>query len=319
MEKLCWRVGTAALVCLLLLRFVNGGAMEALAKPETLSTLLFLETGKIVRFGKTDAPEVKDPADEEAVAVFAPEDSKLVDVKNVSGKTADVEALLQKPLKWNLKQQAPTVLILHSHGTESYENTENYKESGYYRTENAEFNMISIGAELTKILEAGGIRVIHDTVAHDAADYNNSYNAARKSIKKYLEKYPSISLVLDLHRDAAREDGGKQVRFTTKVNGETAARLMLVVGTDSNLSHPNWPENMALAVKLHALLEKKYPGICRPISFRSQRFNQDLCTGALLIEVGAAGNTRQEALAAARLLGKTILEMSGGATINSTN
>ena len=200
-----------------------------------------------------------------------------------------------------------------------YENTENYKESGYYRTENADFNMISVGAELTKILEAGGISVIHDTAMHDAADYNNSYNAARKSIKKYLETYPSISLVLDLHRDAARADTGKQAKFTAKVNGETAARLMLVVGTDSKLSHPQWPENMALAVKLHALLEKNYPGICRPISFRSQRFNQDLSTGALLIEVGAAGNTRQEALTAARLLGKTILEMSGGATINSTN
>ena len=109
------------------------------------------------------------------------------------------------------------------------------------------------------------------------------------------------------------------MKFTTKVNGEATARLMLVVGTDSRLSHPDWPENMALAVKLHALLEKKYPGICRPISFRSQRFNQDLSTGALLIEVGAAGNTRQEALAAARLLGKTILEMSGGATTNSTS
>lgn len=308
-----------ALICALLLHWANGGALEALAKPETLSMLLFLETGKVVRFGKNDTPEKEDISDDQpAVAVFSAEDADLVEVKNVSGKTANVEVLMQKPLAWNLKQSAPTVLILHSHGTESYENTENYEASGYYRTENAACNMVSVGAELAKILEAGGVSVIHDTAMHDAADYNNSYNAARKSIKKYLEKYPTISLVLDLHRDAARDSDGQQVKFTTKVNGETAARLMLVVGTDSRLSHPKWPENMALAVKLHALLEKKYPGICRPISFRSQRFNQDLSTGALLIEVGAAGNTRQEALAAARLLGQTILEMSGGATVNST-
>ena len=87
---------------------------------------------------------------------------------------------------------------------------------------------------------------------------------------------------------------------------------MLVVGTDVRLSHPQWPENMSLAVKLHALLERNFPGICRPISFRSQRFNQDLSPGALLVEVGAAGNTHAQALEAARVLGKTLLELSKG-------
>jgi stage II sporulation protein P len=108
---------------------------------------------------------------------------------------------------------------------------------------------------------------------------------------------------------------GEQVRMTTQINGVSTAQLMLVVGTDAGgLTHPNWPENMSLAVKLHAQLEKNSPGICRPISFRSQRFNQDLSPGALIVEVGSAGNTRQEALLAVEQLGQAIIDLANGAT-----
>ena len=148
---------------------------------------------------------------------------------------------------------------------------------------------------------------------HDSPSYSSSYSNARKSIRAYLEKYPSIRMVLDIHRDSVENSDGEQLRFTAQKDGQTAAQLMMVVGTDANgLSHPDWPENMSLAVKLHAQLEKNCPGICRPISFRSQRFNQDLSTGAMLIEVGSAGNTRAEALLAAQILGQAILELSHG-------
>ena len=88
---------------------------------------------------------------------------------------------------------------------------------------------------------------------------------------------------------------------------------MMVVGTDAGgLDHPLWRENMALAVKLHTQLQKSHPGICRPISLRSSRFNQDLSAGAMLIEVGSAGNTRQEALMAAEILSEGILALAYG-------
>ena len=105
----------------------------------------------------------------------------------------------------------------------------------------------------------------------------------------------------------------QQVGYTVDSGGQASAQLMMVVGTDANgLDHPNWHENMALAVKLHAQLEKNTPGICRPISFRSQRFNQDLSTGALIVEVGAAGNTHGEAMEAVRLLAQAVIELSQG-------
>ena len=132
-----------------------------------------------------------------------------------------------------------------------------------------------------------------------------------------MQEYPSLVMVLDIHRDSVENSDGNQVRYTVETDKGTSAKLMMVVGTDANgLKHPNWPENMALAVKLHARLEKVNPGICRPISFRSQRFNQDLSAGAMLIEVGSAGNTHEEALLAAKILGQAILDISQG-TIGS--
>ena len=330
-EKICFRAGVAALALATLFRLGADGAlgavMETLATPEAAGVILFLESGRVVRPAEpkqqqqstqpTAAPETVSQVPQEtqpaALAVFAPSDEAFVEVNNYSGKTADVKELLQKPLNWQLQQQEPTVLILHSHGTESYTKTEDYKETTKYRTRDSDYNVVSVGARLAQVLEAGGVRVIHDTVMHDESSYNNSYNHARASTKEYLEKYPSVSLVLDIHRDAVENKNGEQVKFTAKTEKGTSAQLMLVVGTNARLKHTDWPENMALAVKLHALLEKNYPGICRPISFRAQRFNQDLSPGALIVEVGTAGNDRQEALLAAEILGETILSMAQGA------
>lgn len=330
-EKWSLRIGAITVVCAILLRLgANGGfgaVVKALTSPEAVSVMLFLETGRVVKPTQQETPipstapteedtqphQNTQPEELPALPVFGETDASLVEVNSVCGYDTDLPALLQKPLSWNLKQDAPTVLILHTHGTESYTKTEDYTESSSYRTLDTGYNLVSIGKELQKILEAGGIRVIHDTTMHDYPSYSSSYSQARKHIQKYLAENPSIALVLDLHRDSVENSAGEQVVFTTQHQGESVAQLMMVVGTDANgLTHPDWPQNMALAVKMHALLEKNCPGICRPISFRSQRFNQDLSTGAMLIEVGSAGNTRQEALRAVRILGETILELSQG-------
>jgi stage II sporulation protein P len=123
---------------------------------------------------------------------------------------------------------------------------------------------------------------------------------------------PSIRLVLDLHRDALEKDG-RQFRPLVQVDGVSAAQLMLVVGTDiSRQSHQNWQENLSLALKLQVQLERIAPGIMRPVNLRAQRFNQDLSPGALLVEVGAAGNTHEEAQKAAQILAKALIFLSKG-------
>lgn len=330
LQKRVLQVGAAAIACALLLRF-GGTILEnvtyTLSRPEVASALFFLETGRIIRPTQpqtvpteptvTAAPvptDVTEAEDTPSVAVFSDDDAALVAVNNATDYEADVAAFLQSPLNWDLTQNTPSVLILHTHGTESYANTENYSESAKYRTLDPQYNVISIGQAIANNLTAGGIQVIHDTTAYDHPSYNNAYADARNAISAYLTQYPSIKLVLDIHRDALEDDSGLQISKTVSYHGEQAAQIMLVMGTDAaGFIHPDWQENMALAVKLHAQSEKICPNICRPISLRTQRFNQDLSTGALLVEIGAAGNTRQEALVAAEVLSQAILDLAYGA------
>ncbi len=325
------RLGSAVIVSALLLRLCGSGLLRPVAawllKPDTQAFLIYLETGRIVRF----SPSLEDfsnsdgesaaPVPPEAGEVFAPEmavfsreDAALVDIYYGCDRQVDVEAMLRTPLTWDLQGEDPAVLILHTHATESYtRHGESYTETSAWRTLDEGYNMISVGDAVAASLEEMGIRVIHDRTLHDYPSYNGSYNHARKAILDYLQEYPSIRLVLDLHRDASG-DPSNQLRTLAEVEGQPSAQLMLVIGTNgSGLSHPDWEENMALGVKLHAQLERIAPGITRPIVLRSQRFNQDLCPGALLIEVGAAGNSHAEALTAARVLAQAIGALSLGA------
>ena len=109
--------------------------------------------------------------------------------------------------------------------------------------------MLSIGEELTRVLTAGGISLLHDRTLHDYPSYNDAYGNARSAITDTLTEHPSVCLVLDLHRDAAEDAGGTQKVSTALVDGEPCANLMLVMGSDTgSLSYPNWERNLALAV-----------------------------------------------------------------------
>lgn len=310
------RVGMAAILCALAVRLWAAGFPEAwlqwLASTDTLAFITYLETGRDVRFSLSYpvfSPDfVESPPAATVATLPAYDDAGAISLYNVSGKEADLEALLAQPLAWELRGEAPTVLILHTHATESYTpNGEGYVQSAAYRTLDEDYNMLSLGAYVAQELEAAGIPVLHDTTLHDYPSYNGSYTRARSTIRQQLAEHPTIRLVLDLHRDAVEVSYG-QLHTRAQVDGKTAAQLMLVLGTN----HDNWQENLALALKLHAQLETQAPGITRPLQLRSQRFNQDLSPGALLIEIGAAGNTHAEALLAAGQLVQAILALSGG-------
>ena len=313
MEK-GYRIGACAVIFALLLRFACGTlpqkTLQLLQKPEVIRSLLFAQTGRWFELPRYDAGH----SGESSVPVFAPtlsfseEDAQLVQLQNVCGLDADMPGLLTRQLDWQLSDDQPTVLILHSHTSESYTYTGGYVEDTPYRTLDEDHNMLSIGQALTQQLEQAGICVIHDRTVHDYPSYNGSYAHARETVRDYLEKYPSIQLVLDLHRDAMEDTSGNQVAQVCSVNGTDTAKLMLVIGG----SHEGWTDNMALAAKLQARLEQLYPGICRPIAFRSGRYNQDLSRGALLIEIGSAGNTRQQALHSTYLLGQAIIDLKDG-------
>lgn len=327
-EKRSLQVGAAALCCAVLLRLWSGGlGVQALEKgnmERIAQVLLFMETGRKLYPVEPPQPVETQPAEPEPQepqepaepqVQFSAEDAELVQVLNSCDYELDVQAMLETPLSWNLRQEEPTVLIYHTHATESYEKTEDYEEIVPYRTENENYSVIAVGEQVAQVLESQGIRVLHDKTLHDLESYNASYDRSRVTLEQYLEEYPSIRLALDIHRDAAEDKNGNQVSRTVTVDGQESAKLMLVVGTDaSGLNHPNWQENISLAVKLQAELESAAPGICRPLSFRRQRFNQDLSPGALLVEVGMAGNTLPQALQAAQVLGKGIGELASGSS-----
>jgi stage II sporulation protein P len=319
MERKAIRWGLAVIACAALLRLA-GPAADFFTRPEVAAAMVYLGTGRVVKLqtqpqvsAPTETQAATEPAPVQPQVHFETEDAELVEVIAMCDYPLDLEAMLLSELQWDLTGDSPTVLILHSHATESFAYTAGYEESSPYRTLDTHYNMVRVGTELKNALEAKGIGVLHDTSLHDYPSYTDSYISSREAAQWYLQEYPTISLILDLHRDASDMSQATQLRTATTVDGVSTARLMMVVGTNaSGRYHPNWQENMALATKLHVYLEKTYPGLCRPISFRTERFNQDLSTGALLVEVGAAGDSLEEALAAARLLAEGIGELAKG-------
>lgn len=289
--------------------------LEYISRPQVTAAMLFVQTGRVFPTPQATEPEVTEPPATEAAVLqpvtFLPEDASLVQISNASGKKVDVAAMLQTPLSWQQEENEPLVLILHTHCTESYADC--IGNGIPYRSLDERENMLAIGDHLAQQLEQAGIGVIHDRVLHDQPSYNGAYNHSRKQTEVYLKQYPSIALVLDLHRDAMADKNGKQLSTSVNINGTDTAQLMLVMGTNAGgLYHPQWQENMALAVKLHALLAKTEPNLIRPISLRSQRFNQDLSPGAMLVEVGTAGNTQAQAMAATDQLADALIALICG-------
>lgn len=323
-------VGIFALVLALLLRLISVAGVFPLQNSDVMSFLVYLQTGRVVRYPASSTPpatQVPTPAPTQPTPPqpsglrLTAEDAAAVELNDLVDYYPDVEQLLLSPLDWNLTGAEPKVLILHTHATESYTKQpgEIYEEDSDYRTLNASYNMLSIGEELTRVLTAGGISVLHDRTLHDYPSYSGSYDHARETIWAYLEAFPSITMVIDLHRDALNFEQDPQLTTLASVGGNRSAQLMLVAGTDHNVPYSGWQENLAMGVKLTAVLEKMYPGITRPIQLRPQRFNLDMTPGSLLVEVGANGNTHAEAITAVRALGAAILAMAEGVNLPQTS
>ena len=169
------------------------------------------------------------------------------------------------------------------------------------RTSDANYNMLRIGEEMKAEFEAQGFSVLHDTTLYDYPSYTGSYTRSLAGVKQILTDHPSISVVLDVHRDALIAEDGTVYKAVTEVNGQPTAQVMLVVGTnDGGLEHPNWLDNLDLAAHIQLQMAALEPTLPRPINLRAQRFNQHLTPCSLLVEVGTSGNTLQEAIRGAR-------------------
>lgn len=248
------------------------------------------------------------------------EERKLTDDDAVSfGKIAvnnetklkiDVNSIMKDPLKLDFKKKGPQVLIFHTHTTESYlkDTSQIDKKNVQSRTSDNRWNVVRVGEELAQDLRKDyGIEVIHNAAVHDYPGTKGAYGRSLSTVSSILKSYPSIRIVIDLHRDALNE---KKLRTVTEINGKKTAKVMFVVGTNATgLEHPYWKENMKLAITLQQKLNEKQPGLARPIFVSPNRFNQHLGKGAIIIEVGGDGNTMGECLESSKYLAEVISEV----------
>ena len=238
-------------------------------------------------------------------------------IRNTTQYTLSNEELL-KPFAAELTGEAPQILILHSHGSEGYTPAvdDGIVWSGDHRTTDSRYNVVRMGDAMAEVFAQEGISVLHDRTLYDYPEYAGAYDRSLAGIDRYLKEYPSIRFVLDVHRDAIEGADGSQVKVVSEIEGlGTAAQLSLIMGSDGGgLSHPDWMENLRLAVAVQEQALTDYPTLMRPLLLRNSRYNQHATTGSLLVEVGTAGNAPEEAELAARLfaaeLAKTLEERS---------
>lgn len=220
--------------------------------------------------------------------------------------SVDLAAAAQADLCFSLSpaEAGPQILIIHSHATEAYtpQGEDTYVPSdNNTRTTDERYNMLRIGDEMERVFTEMGLSVIHDRELYDYPKYSGSYSRSGPAVEAYLEQYPTIKLVLDVHRDALVGGDGTVYKAVTAIDGTKTAQVMLVVGSDAGgTEHPHWEENLALAAKLQKGLDTLYPTLARPMTLRQSAYNQNLLPGSLLVEVGSHGNSLQEALAGAR-------------------
>lgn len=236
-----------------------------------------------------------------------------VQVKNASSTDIDIESELNAELGFSIDDtDEPQVLIYHTHTCESFltYDTGYYYETFYPRTTDSTQNVCAVGEEIANVLNANGIVTIHDTTLHDSPSYNGAYDRSLETINSYLEKYPSIKVVLDIHRDGIGTDTEKSKPIFT-VDGKKAAQIMILAGYeyDSSLDFDDWEYNLRFALQIQNTAESMYPGMARPLYFNDFMYNMNVNTGSLLIEIGSDSNTLEEVRYSGYLLGNVLSEV----------
>lgn len=216
---------------------------------------------------------------------------KNVKIKNESKYELTQEMLTPNYLMLNKKD----LIIYHTHTCESYTPSEqnSYISSGNFRTTDLNFTVAKVGEVLSNNLKEKGINVIHNNTLHDYPAYTGSYTRSLSTINNLLSQNPSCEMIIDLHRDAL--GSSSSYGPCVMIGEEKVAQLMFVIGTDGGgLTHPDWLNNLKVAIAIQEKAEELYPGLFKPMIVRNSRYNQHVSNAAFIIEVGATGNTLEE-------------------------
>ena len=240
-------------------------------------------------------------------------------IKNNTRQTAaDIAAEAAQPLPFAIEKDsaAPQVLIMHTHATEDYRLSAGlwFTPGDGARSTDRSINMCAVGRVMADTLNAAGICTLHDETLNDYPSYTGSYANSRAVVQQYLAQYPSIKVVLDVHRDAIETENGSRMAPVCTVDGRQAAQVMIICGCDNGTTVrlPDWRQNLRVAAAWERAMEGMYPGFTRPVLFSYRFYNQDLTTGSLLIEIGGHGNNLNEALRAGQLAANGLVEALRG-------
>lgn len=210
----------------------------------------------------------------------------------IDGTKLNPDLLLGKSMKLQGGNEAPQILIYHTHSQEGYSDS---------TPGDANTSVVGVGEYLAGLLrEKYGFNVIHHTGEYDVKDRDNAYSYAGPALQQILAENPTIEVVIDLHRDGVAET----TRLVSEVNGKQMAQVMFFNGLShttkngdlTNLPNPYLEDNLAFSFQMKLAAEEYYPGFTRAIYLKGYRYNLHYCPKSLLVEVGAQTNTLQEAM-----------------------
>lgn len=286
--------------------------------PQVLEAPIIHEDSASVPTGPAPTASREDAVGNILKKFISPYTAKLnwnkIYVRNMTSKDIDLQKEMAAGLTWAPAVSGePEVLILHTHATEAYmpEDRDFYTAADPTHSENPAESVIRVGDVIEEQLKAAGVGVLHDKTLHDKESYTGSYNRSAETLKRYLAEYPSIKVVLDVHRDSVSSGEKDKVKPIVEIDGKQAAQIMLVMGCEDGKTtdFPNWRENFRLAIRMQQTCENLYPGLARPMYFAPKKYNQNLSTGAMIFEMGTEANTLDEAVYAGELAGKALSQV----------
>ena len=236
---------------------------------------------------------------------------QLRNCTGISNEQVLYAASVPSDISVELYSDEPQVLIVHTHTTESYEPYEKdwYDESYTGRSYDPSNGVVAVGEAIAEKLAAAGITTVHDCMIHDSV-YNGAYSRSLATTVDVIARYPSIKVVLDIHRDAIEYEDGTRVSAVTDIDGRKAAQCMIICAADDGTyGVPDFYENLHFACELQSAMESGFPTLTRPVLFQYCQYNQQVSPGALLIEVGSHGNSTEQAVYSGELIGEALASL----------
>ena len=179
----------------------------------------------------------------------------------------------------NTNEKKKLIAMYVTHSDESYipsDGTQSIEGQG---------GIYDVARSFRDALQAKGVDVILDESTHLPHD-SGAYRRSRRTAERLLQKRPDA--IIDIHRDGIPDPD----EYVTKIDGENASKIRLLVGR----SNQNSEVNRTFAKQIKAVADKKYPGLIKDIFIGKGNYNQDLSPNAILLEFGTHTISKERVL-----------------------